>query len=85
MIVPEGVTIYANGKRYKSGKDMPEHAMPKDFDQEKIKAMYCKKTVSIEPLRLFITGRAGVSNSHSMKIICMFHMNLDESLLRIAR
>ena len=53
--------------------------------QEKIKAMYCKKTVSIEPLRLFIIGRAGVSNSHSMKIICMFHMNLDESLLRIAR
>ena len=31
MIVPKGVTLYANGKRYKSGKDMP-----KGFDEKKV-------------------------------------------------
>ena len=33
--------------------------------------MNFKKNVSITPLRLFITGRAGVRKSYLMKIICM--------------
>ena len=36
--------------------------------------MNYKKNVSIKPLRLFITGRAGVGKSHLMKIICMLFM-----------
>ena len=34
--------------------------------------MNCKKNVSVEPLRFFINGAAGVGKSHLMKIICMF-------------
>ena len=43
---------------------------------KKIKAMNFKKNVSIEPLRVFITGEAGVGKSYLMKIICMFLMFL---------
>ena len=43
-----------------------------DWTNKKIKARNSKKKVSVDPLRLFITGRAGVGKSHLMKTICMF-------------
>ena len=39
---------------------------------KKIKARNSNKQVSVDPLKLFITGRAGLGKSHLMKTICMF-------------
>ena len=39
---------------------------------EKIKARNSNKKVSADPLRLFITGGAGLGKSYLMKTICMF-------------
>ena len=39
---------------------------------KKIKAMSSNKKISIEPVRLFITGGAGVRKSQLMKTISMF-------------
>ena len=43
-----------------------------DWATKKIKARNCNKKVSVDPLWLFITGRAGVGKSLLMKTICMF-------------
>ena len=39
---------------------------------KKINARNSNKQVSVDPLKLFITGRAGLGKSHLMKTICMF-------------
>ena len=43
-----------------------------DWAKKKFKARNSNKKVSLDPVRLFITGRAGVGKSHLMKTICMF-------------
>ena len=43
-----------------------------DWAKKKIKPRNSNKNVFVDPLRLFITGGAGVRKSHLMKIICMF-------------
>ena len=43
-----------------------------DWAKKKIKARNSNKNVSVDPLRLFITGGAGVGKPHLMKTICMF-------------
>ena len=43
-----------------------------DWAKKKIKARNCNKKVSVDPLRLFISGGAGVGKSLLMKTICMF-------------
>ena len=40
--------------------------------RRKIKARNINKNVSVDPLRLFITGGAGARKSYLMKTICMF-------------
>ena len=40
--------------------------------KKKIKARNSNKKISVDPVRLFITGRAGVGKSHLIKTICMF-------------
>ena len=43
-----------------------------DWANKKIKARNSNKKVSVDPLRMFITGEAGVGKSHLMKTIRMF-------------
>ena len=43
-----------------------------DWAKKKIKARNSNKKVSVDPLRLFITGGAVVGKSNLMKSICMF-------------
>ena len=43
-----------------------------DWAKKKNKARNINKNVSVELLKLFITGGAGVGKSHLMKTICMF-------------
>ena len=43
-----------------------------DWAKKKIKARNSNKKVSVDPLRLFITGGAGVGKSHLRKTICIF-------------
>ena len=43
-----------------------------DWAKKKIKARNSNKKVSVDPLRLFITGGAGVGKSNLMKSIFMF-------------
>ena len=45
-----------------------------DWAKEKTKARNSNKNVSVDPLRLLITGSAGVGKSHLMKTI--FNQNL---------
>ena len=45
-----------------------------DWTRKRIKTLNCTKNVSIDPLRLFITGGAGFGKSHLMKTICMFFL-----------
>lgn len=41
---------------------------------KQIKARNANKKISIEPLRLFIMGGAGIGKLHLWKTICMFFM-----------
>ena len=43
-----------------------------DWAKKKMKARNSNKKLSVDTLRLFITGGAGVGNSHLMKTICVF-------------
>ena len=43
-----------------------------DWAKKKNKARNINKNVSVELLKLFVTGGAGVGKSHLMKTICMF-------------
>ena len=43
-----------------------------DWAKKKIKARNSNKKVSVDSLRLFITGGAGVEKYHLMKTICIF-------------
>ena len=43
-----------------------------DWAKKKMKARNSNEKLSVDTLRLFITGGAGVVKSHLMKTICMF-------------